>query len=184
MADITFAPFKMLVLQLSQIWSLYDVLLRLKSGHYMMFYYVSNPLAIIWCFIVLCFRESAGTLNLIHPSVCLSVHVSVTKTLTLAITFALWQVELWYLACVFVVTRTFRWYHVVTLIVTFDLLQGQICCRAGDHNSLNLLVMSPIWPLYDVLLCLKSDGDIKSHLSVRLSVCPSVCPKNFNLDWQ
>ena len=70
-----------------------------------------------------------------------SVHPSVTKTLTLAITFALVQVELWYLACVFFVTRRFWWYHVVTLMVTFDLLQGQICCRAGDHNSLNLLVM-------------------------------------------
>ena len=28
----------------------------------------------------------------------------------------------------------------MTLTVTFDLLQGQICCRAGDHNSLNVLV--------------------------------------------
>ena len=78
------------------------------------------------------FRESVGTLNLIRPSV--------TKTLTLAITFALLQIELWYLACVFLVTRPFRWYHVVTLTVTFDLLQGQICCRAGDHNFLNLLL--------------------------------------------
>ena len=86
------------------------------------------------------FRESVGTLNLIRPSVRPSVCPSVTKTLTLAITFALLQIELWYLACVFLVTRPFRWYHVVTLTVTFDLLQGQICCRAGDHNSLNLLV--------------------------------------------
>ena len=77
----------------------------------------------------------------VRPSVCLSVCPSVTKTLTLAITFALLQIELWYLACVFLVTRPFRWYHVVTLTVTFDLLQGQICCRAGDHNSLNLLVL-------------------------------------------
>ena len=80
-----------------------------------------------------------------HSSVCLSVSPSVcpsvTKTLTLAITFALLQIELWYLACVLLVTRPFRWYHVVTLTVTFDLLQGQICCRAGDHNSLNLLVL-------------------------------------------
>ena len=76
------------------------------------------------------------------PSVCLSVRLSITKTLTLAITFALLQIELWYLACVFFVTRPFRWYHVVTLTVTFDLLQGQICCRAWDHNSLNLLVQS------------------------------------------
>ena len=67
-------------------------------------------------------------------------NLSVTKTLTLAITFALLQVELWYLACVFFMTRPFRRYHVVTLTLTFDLLQGQICCRAGDHNSLNLLV--------------------------------------------
>ena len=28
----------------------------------------------------------------------------------------------------------------MTLTVTLDLLQGQICCQAGDHNSLNLLV--------------------------------------------
>ena len=87
------------------------------------------------------FRESVGTLNLIRPSVCLSV----TKTLTLAITFALLQIELSYLACVFLVTRPFRWYHVVTLTVTFNLLQGQICCRAGDHNSLNLLVLNGMY---------------------------------------
>ena len=80
-----------------------------------------------------------------HSSVCLSVRpsvcLSVTKTLTLAVTFALLQVEPWYLTWVFFVTRPFRWYHVVTLTVTFDLLQGQICCRAEDHNSLNLLVL-------------------------------------------
>ena len=80
-----------------------------------------------------------------HLSVCPSVCPSVTKTLTLAITFALLQIELWYLVCVFLVTRPFRWYHIVTLTVTFDILQGQICCRAGNHNSLNLLVK-----LYDV----------------------------------
>ena len=65
-----------------------------------------------------------------HSSACLSIPLSVrpsvcpsvTKTLTLAITFALLQVELWYLACVIFVTRPFRWYHVVTLTVTFDLL--------------------------------------------------------------
>ena len=81
--------------------------------------------------------ESAGTLNLIR--------LSVTKTLTSVITFALLQIELWYLACVFFVTRPFWWCHVMTLTVTFDLLQGQICCRAGDHNSLNLLVQFYDW---------------------------------------
>ena len=73
-------------------------------------------------------------------SVCPSVCMSVTKSLTLAITFALLQIELWYLACVFFVRRPFWWYHVVTLTVTFDLLQGQICFRAGEHNSLNFLL--------------------------------------------
>ena len=38
------------------------------------------------------------------------------------------------------VTSPFYWYHAVTLTLTFDLSQGQICCRAGDHNSSNLLV--------------------------------------------
>ena len=36
------------------------------------------------------------------------------------------------------VISPFHWYHTVTL--NFDLLQGQICCGAGDHNSSNLLV--------------------------------------------
>ena len=76
-----------------------------------------------------------------HSSVCLSVRLSVTKTLTMAITFALLQVDLWYLACVLFVRRPFWWYHAMTLTMTFDLLQGQICCRAGNHNSLNLLVI-------------------------------------------
>ena len=103
-------------------------------------------------FVVPRFRKSAGTLNLIRLSVRPSVPLSVTKTLTLAITFALLQVELWYLACMFFVTRPFRWYHVGTLTVTFDLLQGQICCRAEDHNnSLNLLV-SLVFKLFSAIL--------------------------------
>ena len=81
------------------------------------------------------FAKARGTLNLIRLSVCPSVRLS-----QLAITFALLQEELSDLACVFFVTRPFRWHHVVTLMVTFDLLQGQIWCWAGDHNSLNLLV--------------------------------------------
>ena len=28
------------------------------------------------------------------------------------------------------------------MTLTFDLLQGQICCQAGDHNSPNLLVIN------------------------------------------
>ena len=47
-----------------------------------------------------------------HSSVRPPIRLSITKTLTLAITFALLQVELRYLACVFFVTRPFRWYHV------------------------------------------------------------------------
>ena len=95
---------------------------------------------ITWSFVVPRFRESVGALILIRLSLCPSVCPSVTNTLSLAITFALLQIELWFLACLFLVPRPFRWNHVVTLTVTFDLLQGQICCRAGDHNSLNLLV--------------------------------------------
>ena len=94
---------------------------------------------IYWWFIVPRFREKRGDIKS-HSFVCPSVFPSVTKTLTLAITFALLQIKLWYLACVFLVTRPFQWHHVVTLTVTFDLLQGQICCRAWVHNSLNLLV--------------------------------------------
>ena len=38
------------------------------------------------------------------------------------------------------VTSPFSWHHAVTL--TFDLLQGQICCRTGDHSSPNLLFLT------------------------------------------
>ena len=48
-----------------------------------------------------------------------------------------WMIEHWYLACMILMTSTFYWYHEVTL--TFDEIQGQIRCRAGDHNSLNFI---------------------------------------------
>ena len=80
-----------------------------------------------------------------HSSVCPSLCPSVTKTLTLAITFALLQVELWYLARVFFVTRPFRWYHVMTLTVTFDLLQGQMYCRAGGAQFYEFACFFIIW---------------------------------------
>ena len=82
-----------------------------------------------------------GIFKLIRPSVCQSVCLSVpvTKTLTWLISFELLMIEHLYLACMILVTSPFYWYHAVTL--TFDLLQGQICCRAGDHNSSNLLVI-------------------------------------------
>ena len=98
----------------------------------------------------------------LRPSLCLSV----TKTLTLAITFALLQVELWYLACVFFATRPFRWYHIVTLTVTFDLLQGQICCRAGDHNSLNLLVLLYILTRKKIYWQMWSEGQCGEYANI------------------
>ena len=43
------------------------------------------------------------------------------------------MIERWYLACMILVTSPFFWYHVVTLTITFYLLQGQICCQAGPQ---------------------------------------------------
>ena len=40
------------------------------------------------------------------------------------------MIEHWYLACMILMTSPFYWHHVVTLTLTFDLLQGQICCQA------------------------------------------------------
>ena len=74
------------------------------------------------------------------PSLCPSVRLSVTKTLTWLISSEVLKIEHWYLACMVLVTNPFNWHHAVTLTLTFDLFQGQICCRAGDHNSPNLLV--------------------------------------------
>ena len=42
------------------------------------------------------------------------------------------------------VTSPFKLRHVVALTLTFHLLQGQSCCRAGDHNSPNLLVKDTV----------------------------------------
>ena len=71
------------------------------------------------------------------------------------------MIEQWNLAWMILVSSPFYWYLVVTL--TFDLLQGEICCCVGDHNSSNLLV-SPL--PRRLSLC----------LSVGLSVCLSVRP--------
>ena len=75
----------------------------------------------------------------VRPSVPPSVRLSVTKTLTWLISSEVLKIEHWYLACMILVTSPFKWCRPVTL--TFDLLQGQSCCRAGDHNSPNLLVI-------------------------------------------
>ena len=84
----------------------------------------------------------------VSPSVCLSVCLSVChKNFNLGHNFCnITGRALIFGMCV-LCDNPFRWYHIVTLTVTFDLLQGQICCRAGDHNSLNLLVL-----VYIVLL--------------------------------
>ena len=94
------------------------------------------------------FQSASYQLGKSFNSSCASVYAvkfgKIQQALTLAIIFALLQIELLYLACVSFVTRLCRWYHVVTLTVTFHLLQGQICCRAGDHNSMNLLVITTL----------------------------------------
>ena len=73
-----------------------------------------------------------------HSSVHLSVFPSVTKNFNLARIF--WSIKdrALILACMILVTSPFNLHHSVTL--TFDLLQGQSCCRAEDQNSRNLLV--------------------------------------------
>ena len=73
-----------------------------------------------------------------------SVRLFVTKTLIWLISSKVLMIEHWYLACMIFVTSPFNWHRAVTL--TFDLLEGQSCCR-GDHNSLNL----PIWGIKEML---------------------------------
>ena len=83
-----------------------------------------------------------------HSSVPLSVCLSVChKNFNLGHNFCTITDRALILGMCVPCDKTFRWYHVVTLTVTFDLLQGQICCRAGDHNSLNLLVGSKSYPI-------------------------------------
>ena len=60
-----------------------------------------------------------------HSSVCPSVCPSVTKTLTLLISSKVLLIEHWYLARMILLTSPLNWHHVMTLTLTFDLLQGQ-----------------------------------------------------------
>ena len=113
-----------------------------------------------------------GTLNLIRPSVPPSVRpsvrpslrppvpLSVTKTLTWLISSEVLMIEHWYLACMILVTGPFNWHHVVTLTLTFDLLQGQICCRAGDLNSPNLLVVFKVQFCTRIYIFVKRSQDL------------------------
>ena len=75
-----------------------------------------------------------SVLLFVCPFVCLSV---CHKIFNLAYTSEVLMIEYWYLACMILVSP-FDWHHLVTL--TFDILQDQSCCRAGEHNSLNLLI--------------------------------------------
>ena len=53
-------------------------------------------------------RHLGNILSVVRPSVC----PSVCHTFCLLITFLLWKIMLTYLACVFLMTRHFRWNHV------------------------------------------------------------------------
>ena len=77
------------------------------------------------------------------------------------------------------------------MIMTFDLLQSQICSLHRFHNSINLLVLHgrknfttfAQYRKYYFLMVIspppvKPEGTIGLH-SVCLSVCPSVCPSHY-----
>ena len=85
--------------------------------------------------------QKRGTLKLIRLSVCPSVPLSVChKNFNLAHIF--WSFN--DTALIFGMNdqrdKPFLLVPYCDLTLTFDLSQGQICCRAGDHNSSNLLV--------------------------------------------
>ena len=96
----------------------------------------------------------------VRPSLRPSVPLSVTKTLTWLISSEVLMIEHWYLACMILVTGPFNWHQVVTLTLTFDLLQGQICCRAGDHNSPNLLVVFKVQFCTRIYIFVKRSQDL------------------------
>ena len=78
-----------------------------------------------------------------HSSVCLSGSLYVTKTLTLAITLALLQEELWYLACVFFVTRPFSPSPIfaISRTLNWDFQQSLFCtvCIFSDFKVTHLV---------------------------------------------
>ena len=125
----------------------YVNILTYKSKQFCLFWRKCSVTVTVWvwncnsirfcpiCKLSPAFRESGGHWN---SFVRLSVRLS-QKTLTWLISFEVLMIEHWYLACMVIVTNPFYWYHAVTL--TFNLCQGQICCRAGDHNSSDLLIV-------------------------------------------
>ena len=67
------------------------------------------------------------------------MRLSVTKCLNWLLPSEVLLIEHLYFACMILVTSPFNFDHAITL--TFGLLQAQICCRVGDHNSLSMYLL-------------------------------------------
>ena len=91
----------------------------------------------------------------------------VTKTLTWLIFSAVLMIEHWYLACMILVTSLINCHHAVTL--TFDLLQGQISCRAGHHNSLYLLVTITVTLMLKITFWTLMPLGVHQHILFQIS---------------
>ena len=98
--------------------------------------------------------------SFVRLSVCQSVRLSVTKTLTWLMSSEVLMIEHWYLACMILVTSPSYWNHAVTL--TFDLLQvqGQIVACGGPQffefacSYLNMVVADGLDYLLFLIQCL------------------------------
>ena len=58
------------------------------------------------------------------------------------------MIEHWYLVCMFIVTSPFL-VPCGDFVLTFDLSQGQICCREGDKSSWHLFVSNHLYEIKD-----------------------------------
>ena len=127
-----------------------------------------------------------------HSSVRLSVCPSVCNK-NFNLTHILWSINdrtlifpslslYWYLTCMILVTNPFYWYDVEILTWKFDLLRGQICCRAGTtifriclfgiHSTISnlpkgmgsaLFVVSVKRPYHDYLVALASSAAFSTY---------------------
>ena len=96
-------------------------------------------MTIVYLIFVLCALAKAGDIQTHSFTYLFIIRLLVTKTLTWLISS-----EVCYCDRTLILgmhcpcDKPFNWHH--ALILIFDLLQGQTCCCAGDHNSQNFLI--------------------------------------------
>ena len=121
-----------------------------------------------------------GTLKLIRLSVCPSVRLSVTKTLTWLISSEVLMIQHWYLAGMIFVTSPFIWHHAMTLTLTYF----KVKVVAGRGTTILWICLSADTGLDDQLVHCTYDFVTVALQSIVSSTTPSPKDLKTNSRWK